>query len=552
MVTVYGNSISGGFTSGTPLVAVYTYGCQVWPSEESWTGPWPGPEAHPGDYYISWTPTSAEGVFSIAGSNYYLDDYNGYFDDFSGTITYGAFSNLSLSSLETTATRIDAYAFYSNLGMSTVNLPHCSYIGYAAFSLCGARSVSLPECTYISDSAFDYNGTGMSQLYLPKVEYIGQYAFRGNFDLRYIRIGSNCSMIGSHAFESIAQYSNLYVQLDYQGIVGFGQGAIGGIYRLYVPGWLKSAYSGMASNITGTYYISFPGFYEVYGGIPRFTPNIIDFTSLTQVETDAYGTGTSMFQSCSLLSSVSLPHCVEIGTNTFTDCTSLESVYMPYVSIIRDWAFTNCISLKSVDLLRVSFFGRNPFYGCSNLSSVTLWYSSVCSMEDTSLFPFIGCHSNLSIYVPSSLYSDYLISPGWSSYSSRIFPIGYTPPSTETLDFSNSGLTDREVVDGRSFQGYNFTLVFTGGTSTKPTYYAAGGGAVRIYGGGSVTIESNDYISSVEFTWLSTYKPTEDVATPSGYDTTTSTWTGNSKTVTLTKPSGTGNWRLHSVTINYA
>ena len=96
MVYISNSEITGGFTDGTSLVAIYTYGCKVWPDTDVWSGPGIGPEVHSGDYYISWTPIDATGTFSIGGYTYRLEDYSGYFTDFGGVITAGAFSGLSL------------------------------------------------------------------------------------------------------------------------------------------------------------------------------------------------------------------------------------------------------------------------------------------------------------------------------------------------------------------------------------------------------------------------------------------------------------------------
>ena len=133
MVYTFGNSINGGYTDGTSLVAIYTYGCQVWPSEESWTGPWPGPEVHPGDYYISWTPVDALGTF-FGGS---LESYSGYYELGSNHIPANGFVSLqTISTVETTAYTIGRQAFSDCQSLRSVNLPHCSSIGYKAFDFC--------------------------------------------------------------------------------------------------------------------------------------------------------------------------------------------------------------------------------------------------------------------------------------------------------------------------------------------------------------------------------------------------------------------------------
>ena len=379
-----------------------------------------------------------------------------------------------------------------------------------------------------------------------------------------------------------------YYYISWTPTTASGSFHIGGTYDMAIPGWVGGSSYRLED---------YNGFFSNYSGI------ITDYafawcSEIESIETNAYSLSQDAFLSCDSLSYASLSNCRYVGFAAFCYCYSLRSVYLPncvtvdryafidcydlnYISLpvctyvgasafwdcnlnsidlpqcsyIGSYAFNDCSYLNNIDLPQCSYIGSGAFYKCSNLVNITLGYSSVCVLSESNAF--WQCSILRFIYVPSSLVSAYVSDSVWSYYSSMIFSIGgYTPPSVETLDFSNLGLSDRTDVDCtqgtyRHFSGYNFTLRFDGGT-TNATYYSAGGGAVRIYGGGSVTIESDDYISSVEYTWLSTYKPAEDVATPSGYDTTTNTWTGNSKTVVLTRPSGSGNWRLHSVTINYA
>ena len=122
-------------------------------------------------------------------------------------------------------------------------------------------------------------------------------------------------------------------------------------------------------------------------------------------------------------------------------------------------------------------------------------------------------------------------------------------PDPETITFSELGLTNA-VQYSDPFNGGNFTITFGGG-GNDGKYYNTGAG-IRTYGGGTITVSSSHTISKIAYTWDGSYCPTDDVATPSGYSTDTTNWTGSAKTVTLTRPSGTGHWRLKSVTVTYS
>ena len=126
---------------------------------------------------------------------------------------------------------------------------------------------------------------------------------------------------------------------------------------------------------------------------------------------------------------------------------------------------------------------------------------------------------------------------------------GSSVPDPETIVFGDLGLTNSKQYSD-PFDGGNFTITFGGG-GNDGKYYTTGSG-IRTYGGGTITIESTYTISEIEFTWDGTYCPSADNANPTGYSTDTKKWTGSANSVVLTRPSGSGHWRLKSVTVHYS
>lgn len=124
-------------------------------------------------------------------------------------------------------------------------------------------------------------------------------------------------------------------------------------------------------------------------------------------------------------------------------------------------------------------------------------------------------------------------------------------PDPETIVFANEGL-ENGVKYSEAFDLGHSTISFGGG-GNDGKYYTTGTG-IRTYGGGWVKVESaNHTISKIEYTWSGNYKPTvASVATPATYDVATSTWTGSAKSITLTRPTGDGNWRLQAVKVTYS
>lgn len=192
MISTFGNDIISAYTGGVPVKSIFTYGVQVWPSSTP-------PE--PGTYYIRWTPSDLSGTFSMSGVTYNLEDYGGYFS-FSGdgSITYAAFSNKGLTTIETNATFIGNHAFRNN-PLTSINLTGDVDIAPYAFYSCTSLSYAqIQNCIGIGNSAFEgCKLRGMSSLYLPKCTYIGTSVFRIYPYFENVNLPV-CSYIGPYAF----------------------------------------------------------------------------------------------------------------------------------------------------------------------------------------------------------------------------------------------------------------------------------------------------------------------------------------------------------------
>lgn len=129
---------------------------------------------------------------------------------------------------------------------------------------------------------------------------------------------------------------------------------------------------------------------------------------------------------------------------------------------------------------------------------------------------------------------------------------------TETIKFSEKGYSNAQVVSSTE-QG-DVTVSFTGG-STATAYYNTGTG-MRIYGGGSATFTANyKNITYVKLVFASGNAPASgdqnkvwsqegktQCSTASYSD---CYWAGNSTSVSITRPSGSGHWRLQTVEVTY-
>lgn len=124
-------------------------------------------------------------------------------------------------------------------------------------------------------------------------------------------------------------------------------------------------------------------------------PESVTFEGKTYSVTDI---GTSAFDSCTGLTSVTIPNSVDvISSYAFCYCSGLTSVSIGNsVEAIGDYAFYLCSSLKSVIIPNsVTRILSNAFTGCRNMTSITIGNSV------TQIVPaqFDGCSSLSSIQI---------------------------------------------------------------------------------------------------------------------------------------------------------
>ena len=112
--------------------------------------------------------------------------------------------------------------------------------------------------------------------------------------------------------------------------------------------------------------------------------------------------GNSAFQSCSGLTSITLPNSVtSIGHGAFTSCTGLTSITLPNsVTSIGMVAFGYCSSLTSITLPNsLTSISEGTFQGCTGLTSLTM-PNSLTSIGDQVLS---GCTGLSSVTLPNAL-----------------------------------------------------------------------------------------------------------------------------------------------------
>lgn len=338
------------------------------------------------------------------------------------------------------ATYIASSAFANFSNITEAHFPVASTISQSAFYSCKSLTfISFPSVKTISSNAF-YNCSCLNSLYLPSVTRIEDYAFYSCKSLTELSNMSELSYVGSSAFMNCKNI----VSIDLPACTGIAQYGFDGCTNLTSINIKKL--TGVGSCAFGYCY------------------------NLSSVELPVCDTvGSSAFISCSNLRYVSIPFAERIPASTFYRCSQLTTVIAPGVAYIEAYAFLgtpitefnafgatiqtgafeSCpISKYFIDTIgstRISayafrfcsnlsifyirnqsaYFDANCFSGCINLQSVYLLTSSICSLINAAVFSNTPISNSTyingfgSIYVPESLYNDYITASIWSLYSDR-------------------------------------------------------------------------------------------------------------------------------------
>ena len=343
MVTTFGSNIVSAFTGGVPVKAIYAYGEKVWPSDSPVVKEW----------YVTWSPSLSSGQFTMWGSTY---DFSSFSDNTfrwrgstKGFITYAAFNNSPIETVDANVEIVDVTAFGNAVMLSSVSLPECETVAAQAFYYCTAlESIYLPNCKVISWGAFD-ECWNLSYVSLPVCESIGT--------------GGGC-FYNCGALESI---------------------------ELPACKWISGAFA-YCMNLS---YVSLP--VCEYVGPWTFeecdTLESIDLPACTYVDSEAF---------CNMnnISYINLPVCSHVGYHTFDQCQGMNlTISMSMVQSLVSYTFTDC-NIEVVNLRSCSIIEAYAFDNC-HITSIYLRSTSIVSIEDYNMDGVIN------IKVPQRLYNSY-------------------------------------------------------------------------------------------------------------------------------------------------
>ena len=136
------------------------------------------------------------------------------------------------------------------------------------------------------------------------------------------------------------------------------------------------------------------------------------------------------------------------------------------------------------------------------------------------------------------------------SYLTADETVAGTESAIGEITFSSLGLDNGTQYLSPFVIASGVTVTFSGGENDGK-YYDTGSG-IRTYGNGSFTVACGNGITQIELIFSGSNKPTANNVVDTGsYNSDTSIWTGSANSVTFTRPSGSGHWRLQKITVTY-
>ena len=301
-----------------------------------------------------------------------------------GTATGGGFTADQIAmrtiagDISGSATNINSYAFAYCSTLTTASFPNVTTIGSAAFSGCiTLTTVSFPNVISIKENAFR-TCSALTAASFPNATSVGNYAFAYCSALTIANF-SNLSFISDYVFRNCSALTT----------VSFPSATSTGTYAFQYCSVL-STISFPNMTIIGAY---------TFGYCYKLTT--ISFPGVTSI-------GSQAFQYCSALTTVSFPKVITIGSNAFSHCSALTTVSFPSVVSIFGSAFQSCYNLLSFYLLGSSV---------PTLSTSVFYYTPIGGFTASTG----GVYG--SIFVPSSLYNQYIVATNWSDISARIVSI---------------------------------------------------------------------------------------------------------------------------------
>ena len=270
--------------------------------------------------------------------------------------------------------------------------------------LATAYNVPIPDAAAKAICVANWDTDGDGELSFAEAAAVTSivYAFRGNHDITNLDFlvyftGLSGHWLNDYAFEDCDHLESITLP---DGIIGIGQYAFyncAALTNITIPSSVTQIMTGAfqcCSSISG---IVLPGNIETIGDYAfRYCSGI---TGSVTIPASAITIGDSVFYECTSLSGAVIQSST-VGTSMFDRCNNLSSVTLATgVKSIGDMAFSHC-KMTSVSIPNtVTSIGSEAFFDCQELESVTLQEG----LESIDFEAFRNCTALTDITIPSTV-----------------------------------------------------------------------------------------------------------------------------------------------------
>jgi len=310
-----------------------------------------------------------------------------------GQSTFYGCTGLTSITIPNSITSIEKEAFYRCASLASIAFPDSiTKIGERAFVGCGSlTSVRIPlNVTNIGSNAFAFCNSLDSVIW--EARSCDDLSVSGIYDedleLYLLDVGVFPSIVKSIVFGNEVEYIPAYLCYPFiellsieipQSVRNIGNNAFKGCSNLTSVIWNAKSCAGFAEYEKAPFYEMRKNITSfVFGDNVKSIParlcagmsnagNIVIPPSVTYI-------GAGAFNSCSGLTSISIPNISSIKEETFSNCIGLTSIDIPSsVRSIEDYAFYYCSGLTTVTIPNgVISLGEGAFMECTNITSVTI------------------------------------------------------------------------------------------------------------------------------------------------------------------------------------
>ncbi len=292
---------------------------------------------------------------------------------------------------------------YTVLSNNTLKI---RYVG-AETHLVIPETINGYKVTKIDQFGFDYN-KAIKTVTIPKtITNIGDWAFRGCYNLAQVSLSEGLNRIGSVAFASCKSLKNIEIpkSTTYIGDHAFSNCPLLEEINTKANNPNYCSKDGVLFNKQMTKLIRFP---ENHDKTEYTLPNTVGtiykaaFADNKNIKKIIVSEGTSeidyeAFYGCNKLTEVILPDGVEkIEGYAFAKCTSLASINIPNnLTSISHSTFNDCTSLTEIFIpTGVQNIDNSAFRDCTSLTSITI-PNSVTNIDN---YVFESCNSLTDVY----------------------------------------------------------------------------------------------------------------------------------------------------------